>query len=960
MHHPKSVTRIATLLAVLCLSLCAASAQKRPITAKDFDTWRTLTGQVLSLDGHYVAYALFPLEGDGDVILHDLTTGKESRQNAGELPPPPPEDPNAEGPTPPRSIQLSFSNDSKTLVFLAYPTHAAVEKAKTEKPDKRTPAHEELVVIDLASTKATRVPDIKSFQLPKKADGFVAYLKFPATPAPAATSENTAEPESQPAAARPNNASRETPEFGSPLTLLKLADQTSREFPDVLDYQLSEDGKSLAYAVVSAKPETDGVFVLATAGGDPHALIFGKARYQHLAWSEKSDELAFIGNPAASAADKKPLYNLYLWKTAEPKAAMVVSTATPGFRPSFVIHDHAAVTFSKDGTRLFFGAAPPPPPRHPAAIDPDKPSFDLWSYNEESIPPIQKVRATADLNRSFRAVYLIPDRKMVQLGDETLAEVVPNESGRYALGTDEREYRPIQDYGERIFDTYLVDVDTGNRTLLLKKHEGATRWSTDGHYLLTFDGKDWNTVAIPSGKTVNLTAKLPVNFWNEEEDTPGTHSAYGAGEWTKDDKYILLYDHYDVWQVAPDGSSAINLTHGMGRTQHLQLRTVRLRRDAEADERGIDPTKPILLHAEDTVTRDSGFFTTHIDAKAPPTKLILSAKDFNLPIKAKDADVYALTAQTFTKFPDLLITDASFKDLKKISDANPQQSSLLWGTDEMVSFQSTDGVPLQGILYKPENFDPHKKYPIIVYLYEKLSQNLNHFVDPRPMDSINISYYVSNGYLVFTPDIVYTTGYPGQSALKCVLGGVNAVTARGFVDEKNIGIQGHSWGGYQIAYMVTQTTRFKAAEDGAPVVNMISAYDGIRWGSGRPRQFQYEKTQSRIGGSPWEVPLRFIDNSPIFQVDRIQTPLLILHNDADDAVPWYQGIEFFLALRRLDKPAWMYSYNGEPHHLRRRANQRDYAARMAEFFDYELKAGPEPAWMEKGIPYLHTAEQAAP
>jgi dipeptidyl aminopeptidase/acylaminoacyl peptidase len=967
MGHLKSVSqrhsRTASLLILFCLSFSLASAQKRPITAKDFDSWRTLTGQVLSPDGHYVAYGLFPLEGDGDVVIRNLTTGKESRETAGELPPPPPDDPNAEAPPPPRSIQLSFSNDSKTLVFLAYPTHAAVAKAKTDKTDKRAPAHEELVVVDLATAKATRVPDVKSFQLPKKADGFVAYLKFPATPSPAPSSENTNEPESQPAAARPNNASRETPEFGSPLTLIKLADQTSREFHDVLDYQLSEDGKSLAYAVVSSKPETDGVFVLTTAGGNseaPHELISGKARYQHLAWSEKSDELAFIGNPAASATDKRPLYNLYFWKSTEPKAAMIVSTATPGFHPGYVIHDHATLTFSKDGSRLFFGAAPPPPPRHPAVIDPDKPSFDLWSYDEESIPPIQKVRATADLNRSYRAVYLIPDKKIIQLADESLPELVPNESGRYALGTNDREYRPIQDYGEHIFDTYLVDTDTGKRTLLLKKHEGVTRWSTDGHYLITFDGKDWNTVAVPSGKVVNLTSKLPVNFWNEEEDTPGSRTSYGSGEWTKDDKYILLYDHYDVWQIAPDGSSAVNLTQGMGRAQHLQFRTIRQRREADTDEKGIDPTKPVLLRAEDTVTRDSGFFTTRIDAKTPPTKLILSAEDYNLPIKAKDADVYALTAQTFSKFPDLLITDASFKDLKKISDANPQQPSLLWGTNEMVSFQNADGIPLQGILYKPENFDPHKKYPMIVYLYEKLSQNLNHFVEPRPMDSINISYYVSNGYLVFTPDIVYTTGFPGQSALKCVLGGVNAVTARGFVDEKNIGIQGHSWGGYQIAYMVTQTTRFKAAEDGAPVANMISAYDGIRWGSGRPRQFQYEKTQSRIGGSLWEYPLRYIDNSPIFQVDRIQTPLLILHNDADDAVPWYQGIEFFLALRRLDKPAWMYSYNGEPHHLHRRANQRDYAARMAEFFDYELKAGPKPAWMEKGIPYLNTPEQAAP
>ena len=379
----------------------------------------------------------------------------------------------------------------------------------------------------------------------------------------------------------------------------------------------------------------------------------------------------------------------------------------------------------------------------------------------------------------------------------------------------------------------------------------------------------------------------------------------------------------------------------------------------DPEEKTIDPAKPLLLRAENTETRDTGYFTTKIDAKEAPHKLLMVAKDVSNPIKAKDADVYSMTEQTFGQFPDLLVTDSSFASLKKVSDVNPQQAGLLWGSDEMVSFENVDGVHLQGILYKPENFDASKKYPMIVYLYEKLSQNINHFVEPKPMDSINISYYVSNGYLVFTQDIVYQTGYPGQSALKCVMAGVNAITARGFVDEKNIGIQGHSWGGYQIAYMVTQTNRFKAAEDGAPVANMISAYDGIRWGPGRPRQFQYEHTQSRIGGTIWEYPLRFIENSPIFMVDKIQTPLLIIHNDADDAVPWYQGIEFFLALRRLGKEAYMFTYNGEPHHLRRRPNQKDYATRMAQFFDYELKAGPKPKWMDEGVPYLHTAEQAA-
>ena len=266
-------------------------------------------------------------------------------------------------------------------------------------------------------------------------------------------------------------------------------------------------------------------------------------------------------------------------------------------------------------------------------------------------------------------------------------------------------------------------------------------------------------------------------------------------------------------------------------------------------------------------------------------------------------------------------------------------------------------MPLSGALYKPENFDPKKKYPMLVYIYERLSQNVNHFVPPAPSHNINISYYVSNGYLVITPDIVYNIGYPGQSALKCVLAAVQTMVDTGYVDENAIGIQGHSWGGYQIAYMITRSNRFRAAAAGAPVADMISAYDGIRWGPGIPRQFQYELTQSRIGGSIWQYPLRFIENSPIFMADRVTTPLLMIHNDADDAVPWYQGIEYYLALRRLGKEVYMFVYNGEPHGLRRRPNQKDYTVRLQQYFDYYLKGAPKPDWMEKGLPYV---DKAAP
>jgi dipeptidyl aminopeptidase/acylaminoacyl peptidase len=421
--------------------------------------------------------------------------------------------------------------------------------------------------------------------------------------------------------------------------------------------------------------------------------------------------------------------------------------------------------------------------------------------------------------------------------------------------------------------------------------------------------------------------------------------------WTKDGQYVLIYDRYDIWQLRPDGSTAVDLTQGQGRKNHLQFRLVRFDR-GDPSSRWIDPAKPLVLRTEDEETRATGFYRTSLGAATPPEKQMMLPKNFAVPIQARDADVLVTAESAFSQYPDLLVTDHTFRDFKKVTEANPQMAGISWGTSELVHFENVDGVKLSGILYKPENFDPKKKYPMLVYIYERLSQGVYNFIEPRPQHTINVAYYVSNGYLVLEPDIAYKVGYPGQSALNCVLPAIQAVVNQGFVDEKAIGIQGHSWGGYQIAYMVTRTSRFRAAAAGAPVADMISAYDGIRWGPGIPRQFQYEHTQSRIGGTLWEYPLRYIENSPIFMADRVTTPLLMIHNDADDAVPWYQGIEYFLALRRLNKEVYLFSYNGQPHGLRSRPDQKDYAIRLQEFFDYYLKGAPKPGWMEHGIPFL--------
>ncbi|TNE60987.1 MAG: S9 family peptidase, partial [Bacteroidetes bacterium] len=289
----------------------------------------------------------------------------------------------------------------------------------------------------------------------------------------------------------------------------------------------------------------------------------------------------------------------------------------------------------------------------------------------------------------------------------------------------------------------------------------------------------------------------------------------------------------------------------------------------------------------------------------------------------------------------------------RISDANPQTAEYQWGSVQLVHWTAPSGEVLDGLLFKPDGFDPNQQYPMLVYFYEKSSDGLHRHREPDfGRSTINFKMYASRGYLVFVPDIPYHTGYPGESAFNAVMSGVTAMLNRGFVDRSRIGMQGHSWGGYQAAYLVTRTNLFACAEAGAPVSNMTSAYGGIRWGSGLSRQFQYEQTQSRIGGSLWDYPMRYLENSPLFALDKVQTPLLILHNDEDGAVPWYQGIELFVGLRRLGKPAWLLNYNGEPHWPVKLQNRIDFQTRMQQFFDHYLKGAPQPSWMVRGVPPL--------
>jgi dipeptidyl aminopeptidase/acylaminoacyl peptidase len=983
----RSASLLCTIALLAAIPFSAVQAQqaaqqpatvKRPLNHQDYDLWRSILATQVSRDGKFVAYAYVPQDGDGEIVVRNIASGVDWKASRGYRPPvPPPDDPGANvaefQAEQARLLRPVFTADSRFVVFGIEPTKAELNKAKKEKKKPEDMPKNGMGIMDLSTGTVTRVERIKTFRVPEDSGGFIAYLheakpgEKAATPAsaeaaaptetPAGTGTPSPSPEASPAAPGRPAARGKKKEYGTELVLRNTSTGDERKFSDVLDFTISKDAKALVFTTSAKKEETNGVYAVVTADSTagPIALLNGKGKYQRLTWDEENTQLAFTSDKEDAEA-KQPKFRVYHWNRKDPQATEIVSVTSPGFRKEMVVSERANLGFSLDGSRLFLGSAPPPEAEKNADEEipaDEKVLVDLWHWKDDYVQTIQKVRAEQDRNRSYRAVYDLQSKKFVQLADESMENIAPSNDGSYAIGSDNRKYRAMSDYDPGFTDYYLINTSDGSRKPVTTKQRGNVSLSPNAKYAIFFDGKDWNSYSIADGSISNLTKNIAVRFYNEENDTPSTPGSYGIAGWTRDDADVLIYDRYDIWQISPDGARVKNLTDGAGRKNLTTLRYVRL----DPKERWIDPDKPMLLQAVSQETRDSGFYRDKVNGDALPQKLLMAAKGFNNPTKARDADVLIMTASRFDQFSDVWVTNSTFREMKRVSNGDAQRAAYTWGTGELLSFKNVDGVSLKGLLLKPDNFDPKKKYPMIVYIYERLSQGLHAFSNPGPGTSINPTFYVSNGYLVFMPDIVYTIGYPGHSAMKCVLPGIQTVVDKGFVNEDAIGIQGHSWGGYQIAYMVTQTNRFKAAAPGALVANMTSAYSGIRWGTGLPRQFQYERSQSRIGGSLWDYPLRFLDNSPIFRADRVETPLLMLHNDEDDAVPWYQGIEYFLALRRLGKEAYMFNYNGEKHGLRKRINQKDYTRRLQEFFDHFLKGAPAPEWMEKGIPYLQREKE---
>lgn len=930
----------------------APAVAKRPLEIADVHRWRKIERQQITPDGQWVAYLLTPTtEGDNTLCLWNARTAQTTTFE--------------------RAAEPKFSYDGQYLVFKIKPALDTLKAQRRRKVKDEDLSKDSLGVYVLASGTLVKLPEVRSYALPEKWSGWLAYQLEPAkeekpkkeaaagaeTPAPDSTKTTKPASEEKSKKAKKEDAK----ENGSRLVLRELATGREDTVAFVREYRFAKRGPALLlHSSGRDSAFVAGVYRFDCGQRNLRALFQAeKGKFAQLALDDWGRQAAFLADTDTTKARIRP-WQLHYWSDAQLVSGILADTGSaflPAQPERWGISEYARPEFSEDGSKLYFGIAPPPPLQDTTLLPEEIVQVEVWAWTQNRVYTEQAKRLETDKKRSYPVVCHLGKKAFVPLGSPDIPDwrFQQQRDANLALGISEEPYAHLRQWeGDAPRDVYAVDLNTGQKRRIIEALRCSPSLSPEAGFALWWSDPDtaWFAWDAHRGQTNRLTDNRTVRFFNEETDVPDYPNPYGLAGWLENDAALLLYDRFDIWKIDPAGSKPpLRLTRG--RETKTAYRYIRL----NPDERAIAPDARLLLHTANDYTKAEGY--AWLDLKTGVLNPWLGADNPDYaysytrnPIKAEKSDALVFSRQNYHTFPDLqyIIPVRGVGVGQLISNANPQQSEYLWGNIERVRWTSLSGETLEGLLVKPDGFDPKKQYPMLVNFYEKLSDGLHiHRAPDVHRSTINYTMYASRGYLVFAPDIPYRTGYPGESAYNAVVSGVTALLDKGFVDRNRIAMQGHSWGGYQAAYIVTKTNLFVCAEAGAPVANMTSAYGGVRWESGLIRQFQYERQQSRIGGTLWEYPMRYLENSPLFSLDKVQTPLLILHNDKDGAVPWYQGIELFTGLRRLGKPAWMLNYNDEPHWPVKLQNRMDFQTRLQQFFDYYLQGAPMPKWMERGV-----------
>ena len=952
-------------------------AQKKPLDHSVYDMWQHIGERMISNDGRWVVYTIDPQEGDNELVIQSTETGYRKSIS--------------------RGYNALITEDSRYLVFKIKPFYKDTREARIRKKKPEDFPKDSFAILELGKEDSWKTEKVKGYKTPAKTWGWVAYqLDKPVDqPGKSKAAENSNgrkladslnriidslkqviesmpvrksrkdDEDSDAADAEGDEAGGTATERGNDLVLRKLDTGEEVVFYKTLEYFFSKTGDKLL--VEKARDPLDSfskqtVLLYDLKSGNTTTLSYGGNDFRNFAMTDDGSQIAYLAERDARPKDLQKFYRLWYYKAGMDSAVLLADKNSVDMKLGMTISEYGNLSFSKNGKRLFFGVAPIQPPRDTTIIEIDKPKLDIWHYNDDYLQTVQTfpARLRAAQQENYLAMLNLEDKSIRQLGSRELPQVIPiaeGDANTFIGITDFGKRIPSQWQGTTLKDIYAVDVNSGERKLVKENLSGQVYPSAAGKYILWYDRKAKNYFAWDGSSVTNITSGIKVPLYEEDWDTPEDPNNYGVMGWHEGDSAVYIYDRYDIWQVNPANAAAINFTN-LGRAMKETFRYQR----TDPEERFFRNRQTVYYKTLNQDTKAGGLLKTTLSQNA--VNLLHSSQyggySFGSLAKARNSDKLIFTKENFTSPADLYLWTGNeknitgqkvFDDAVKLSAINPWQKDYNWGTAELFEWKAYNGKPSTGIVFKPEDFDPKKKYPMIVYFYEKLSDGLHTYREPAPIRSaVNVSFFVSRGYIIFMPDIEYRTGYPGQSAYDYIVSGTRALVKKGFVDSTRMALQGHSWGGYQAAQLATMTNLYKAVWAGAPVANMTSAYGGIRWESGVSRQFQYEKTQSRIGGTLWEKLPLYMQNSPLFHLDKVTAPMVIMHNDADGAVPWYQGIELFTALRRLNKKVWMFNYNGQGHGLTQRPDMRDYQIRMQQFFDWILKGEKPARWITEGLP----------
>jgi hypothetical protein len=906
---------ISTLFIFSFLSDCHGQS-KKSMTPDVYSEWNRIRNVQLSDNGDWAMYEVNKEVGDKKLKIYDTRNDKTFTFN--------------------RVKNATFDNNGVYAYFMLTHSFEGLRNLERSKTKKEEMPKDTLCIYNLKNKILTKIPNVKSYSTPEEWGGYIAFLLEPDE-----VHDTIATP------------IKESKEAGSKLVLKNIDNSKSDTLYYAKDFVFAKKGKGFVATSKGAEGVLSGGvynYNFELLGFDP--VLETKGDVYNLSWSEKANQLVFIVDNDTTENRIKP-YELFYWNKKENLALNIANQKSTFLSPGYNISNYSKPVFSKDGSRIVFKITPPPILQDTTLLDDEIVNVEVWHYNESKLYTQQEISLKNDKKKDFTCVYNIEEKSISVLGNKDYSRLLFDEhyNSKYAIAQHTLTYDKERMWlGHGYFDGFRIDVSTGAKSKFISKSRGRMMRSPNGKYCLWYNdstGSHW-TYNVAEGKKNQVTSKDISAFGDERNDRPMDPFAYGFHGFSDNDQFVIIYDRYDIWIIDPNNKiSPKKIT--AGREDKKVHRII----DLDIEKKTTDLLSPILIHVFDEKDKSESYVSLDITSGEHTVLYKGDAKLDRSPIKAKNSNDCITTIESYSLFPNLVFTDTSFDQLKTFSDVNPQQKEYYWGDIKLHSWVSETGIELDGLLVLPENFDPKKKYPLLVNFYERSSDGLNRHRAPYAHRStINYSYYSSKGYIIFNPDVVYRIGYPGQSCYESVIPGILSLVEKGFIDEHRIGVQGHSWGGYQIADLLTKTEIFKCAEAGAPVVNMVSAYGGIRWGSGMSRMFQYEKTQSRLGATLWERPDLYLENSPIFKLDKVTTPVLILHNDGDGAVPWYQGIEYFNALRRLNKPSWFLNYNDEPHWPVKWQNRKDFNIRMEQFFDHFLMDDPMPRWMQNGVPAI--------